>query len=66
MKKTSKPKTQPFTVHHEDAEFKRDEAENCTDCHQPTRYWLPDKHTPLCPDCCAKRNNHHCNKRHPV
>lgn len=48
--------TPPPAVHLEDDDLQHVPAENCTDCRQPTRYWLSDKHTPLCPDCCAKRN----------
>ena len=25
--------------------------ENCVICKKPTRYWMADKHTPLCPTC---------------
>jgi hypothetical protein len=46
----------PFTVHLEPDEFKKDEAEQCVDCRQPSRYWMTDQHTPLCPECCLKRN----------
>jgi hypothetical protein len=40
----------------EPVEFRHCPAEDCTDCRKPTRYWLPDGHTPLCPCCCDKRN----------
>jgi len=51
--------TPPPTVHLEDKEMWRCPAESCVDCRQPTRYWLPDQHTPLCPDCCAQRAKAH-------
>jgi hypothetical protein len=31
-------------------------AEHCVDCGEPTRFWMKDMHTPLCQDCCYKRN----------
>lgn len=43
-------------VHHEPDRFKSFEAEDCVDCHKPTRYWL-DPHIPLCPDCAKKRSS---------
>lgn len=46
----------PLIVHLEPADMHDAPAENCVDCRTPTRYWLPDCHTPLCPDCCARRN----------
>lgn len=51
--------TPPPQVHLEDEEMHHCPPENCTDCRQPTRYWLPDKHTPLCQSCCAKRAEAH-------
>ena len=52
-------KTPKFKVHLEDKSWHHDVPENCTDCKTPTRYWLPDKHTPLCQACCAKRVSAH-------
>ena len=46
----------PLRVHREPEDFKHDSAENCADCHEPTRFWLEDGHTPLCKACCEKRN----------
>lgn len=31
-------------------EFPR-EVERCHFCHNPTRYWAEDRHTPVCLDC---------------
>jgi len=45
-----KTKKKGRIVHHEPAEFKRDVAENCSECGTPTRFWL-DPHTPLCKEC---------------
>lgn len=56
----SKVATSPpskFVVHREPEDMRKDPAESCVDCKQPTRFWLPDQHTPLCEDCCEKRNN---------
>ncbi len=47
---------EPMVVHLEPADLKHDPAENCSSCGYPTRYWMADDHTPLCPDCCAKLN----------
>lgn len=46
---------QPLTVHREPDDFKRCESELCTDCRQPTRFWLTP-HVPLCEACCEIRN----------
>jgi hypothetical protein len=43
----------PIT-HQEPDEFRRMEAEDCTDCRQPTRTWLTP-HVPLCESCAQKR-----------
>ena len=42
------------TVHYEPDDFKYWPAENCSVCGQPTRYWLDDKQTPMCPGCCSR------------
>lgn len=44
------------SVELEPDEFRHWPPESCADCHKPTRHWMPDKHTPLCPSCCTKRN----------
>jgi hypothetical protein len=49
-------KDQPISIHLEPSEFASWPSEKCVDCQVPTRYWTPDKLTPLCPSCCQKRN----------
>lgn len=51
-------KNKPIVVHPEPPEMSKcwTELEHCVDCHQPTRFWMEDMHTPLCEDCCRKRN----------
>lgn len=41
-------------VHLEPSSFRNQEAEDCTDCRRPTRYWLTP-HISLCPDCAKIR-----------
>ena len=48
--------TQFISVHKEPDDFTKWVSENCVDCKNPTRYWMQDRHTPLCPECCIKRN----------
>jgi hypothetical protein len=52
------PATPKWMVHEEPLDMQQNFTmrEHCVDCRQPTKFWLPDKHTPLCPDCCEKRN----------
>lgn len=50
------PNKSVASVELEPDEFRHWPPESCTDCRKPTRHWMPDKHTPLCPSCCQKRN----------